>query len=706
MAFKIYIDTFLTDQPINDMELVTTIRRDSTLGGFLITQDVTLKYPANNAPATGEISGYSYLKSLFNSGTCNTAEIVIYGKQSVTDTYRVYTGVIAVPSVSIQEQEVSLTCKIDDNGFYSYIKNNQNVKYNLYTNRTKNNELITPPQIYETDMFWSASGVYGSTIGIAYRGYRLYDVLKFIVPAISDNKVTFESDFLQEDNQLFIFNGSALSFHDTNPDVNVSFGEIVKELFKLKNVSFYIDQTDPDAPVLRLEQADWFFLGSTILTFDDVFKLTTSIKNEKIFGTVNVGAFYNPGGADPIYTFNSNTSYFGWKEEVYTPYGQCNTDTSLDLVNDWGITSNAINYQIGGAATTDMDKIFIVECDTVDTALFTAKAVRYEIYGNGVERFYNIGLNNVNKIGNHNGNFQSALTNTQANGDDICHITLGVDTKILDQNGGSGLQSTFSTPAIVIPIIFADEFGGDNYDPGGNYNNVSGYYTAPIAGDYSFLTTLEVESANLKSCVTPNNTILQANGFPSTNIDTQYAVDLTIGIVAYEDNTFANIIGTQTQTYRITANGTFTYTASLPIALPINGVVRVGVSSQFLVLFPTIFGNTPLSALIRSGGLCGYLPTEPKVQFYVMADSTFECNGTPDGGLILAPPDPTAYKIRLHEFDYDLTTEQFRLINATPIGQFEFIKGDITRIGWIEELQYNNWTGRTKVKLISQDATV
>jgi hypothetical protein len=701
MAFKFYIDGFLTDQPDNGTDLVTTIKRDSELGGFLTTQDVTLIYSGNNAPEIGEISGYTYLKNMFDSGTCNEAELVIYDEISATETYRVYTGVIKVPAIMIEEQLVRLSTKIDDNNFYSYIKNNRNVKFSLYATKTKNGEAITPPDVYRCDFFNSANGVFLSAVGALYQGYRIYDVLKFLVPAISDNKVTFESDYLSSpDTQLFIFDGSALVNPNSNPAVVVSFQEIISELFKLKNLSFYIDQTDPDAPVLRLEDSQWFYIGTNVLTFDEPLEIKTSVKSTKIPGTINVGSEYNPGGQNALYTFNAGTSYFGWKREVYTPFGQCNTDIELDLVNQFIIASNAINDQIGGVTESNLDSMFIVEMDNVDTTLFTADAVDYEIFGNGAKRFYNVGLNNVNKIGLHGGNFQSAISNTQDPGNGICHVSLGSDTTILDQTPGSGAVSTFSTPNIELPIIFADEFGGSNYDPGSNWNNVSGEYVAQQDGDHSFTASYEVTSANIKTCITPNNLSTAA-----LNIPTQYGVDLTVFIIAYSDATLTTLVGTASVTTRITSNITATYSVALPIALPTGAVVKSGTSAQLIVLFPTIFGNTPLSQAVINGGLCGYTALEPKILLSALSESYFECNGTPDGALVLAEPDLALYKIKLHEFEYDLTATEFRTIQALPIGSFEFIKDGASRSGWIEQLTHNNWTGRTQIKLISQDAT-
>ncbi len=61
MAFKYYLDGQLTDAPISDKELSTTIKRDRALGILTITQDADIVYNGNNGLNPLEISGYSYL---------------------------------------------------------------------------------------------------------------------------------------------------------------------------------------------------------------------------------------------------------------------------------------------------------------------------------------------------------------------------------------------------------------------------------------------------------------------------------------------------------------------------------------------------------------------------------------------------------------------------------------------------------------------
>ena len=56
MAFTFYIDGQLTDEPTNDTDLNSTIKRDRQLNNLLVTQDVELEWNGNNNPPIGAIS--------------------------------------------------------------------------------------------------------------------------------------------------------------------------------------------------------------------------------------------------------------------------------------------------------------------------------------------------------------------------------------------------------------------------------------------------------------------------------------------------------------------------------------------------------------------------------------------------------------------------------------------------------------------------
>jgi len=237
MAFKFYIDGQLTDQPNNDTDLVTTIKRDNQLKGLVRTQDIQLEWTKNNDLTTGEISAYVYLDSLFQEAVCNEVDIEIYDYVSFYETNLVYKGVIKLTQLEYDEQKVNIKTKVQDNSYYSYIFNNKDIKVDLRANKTKSQITLTPIQPYEIDLFNSATGVYGSTVGAYYEGYRIYDVMAFIILAITDGKVGFSSTYLEGlDYHPMLIKGQAILNPYTiypaaeDPVYEISFQDVFIEL--------------------------------------------------------------------------------------------------------------------------------------------------------------------------------------------------------------------------------------------------------------------------------------------------------------------------------------------------------------------------------------------------------------------------------------------------------------------------------------------
>ncbi len=737
MAFLFYINDQLTDQPNNDMELITAIRRDSTLGALLVTQEVALTWSPNASLEPFTVSGYTILKNLFDQGLCNEADLLVVDKISPTVTYEIYRGVFKVPEMEVNEQLPTISCKIRDNSFYSYISTNKNIKFNLRSTNTKSKQLIDPVPIYEVDMFNPSTGVYGAGTGNLFRGYRVYDVFRFLVGALSDNKVGFESAYLQqvtiwEQKELFVFDGLALVDENTDPTMSLSFQDLFNEVFKARNVSFFIDMADPANPVLRLENIAYFFNQSTVYSFADIKELITTYKVTKLYGTINIGSEYTVSGSYPIpYSFPEGISYFGFKKETYTPLGQCNTDQELDLVNKFIISSNAIGDQLVGVIDKNLDETFLIECENVDTTLQEALASRYPSYSGVInEYFYNLGLTNAKRLPVHGSNFQSALTNTLTINGNGFRASLGSDflLGIMITPSSSvnfpGFTFNFSTNDVeTIPVEYVDEFGGNNYDGNNNYTNVGpnvGQYEVPADGNYSFATQSKLEIQNLISCADArvNVTTQILNGPPIYNnyrTTVYYGIALRVTLEAYTDNTLITLVDSQSTFFQTLLNGQFTVNSNFTSQLQAGNVVVVKMQTW---VYRAIYGlmlntNTGLTfnyngnvALSWDVQNCGYQTSAGKPSIYLLEDSYFECNGTPDGEIVVASNDPDLYKVLQHQFTYDIPVSDFQNILANPIGLFPFEKDGVTRNGWIEEMIHNNFTGRTQVKLITSDATI
>lgn len=727
MSFLFYIDGQLTDQPVNDRAVSTRIFRDDLKGGMLISQEAKPTWNGNNQVPSDRISGYAYLKQLFDDGICNQADLVIYDQWPDGTTRRKFTGTINVRSMQIDRHEVLLTTEVQDNSYGAFINNNRNIEYSLNSDKTKSKQNIIPPPIYDVDLFNSGNGIYGSAVGVIYQGYRLYDVFEFLVSAISDNRVTMFSSFLQTlSPDIFVFDGASLLNAGTvDPNVIISFGKLFEEIQKLKDIGFYIDTTDPDAPILRIEQRSTLYSGVTIATLtEEIKKLTSRAKNDKLYGTVRVGAGYNPGGAAAVYTLNAGASYFGFKEEVYTPIGQCNLDTELDLVNDFIIASNAINDQILGQTEGQEEEIFLIECENVDTNLLTADAKRYTYFGQTAPPyFYNLGLNNSTKLQVHGNNFQSTVNNTQQIGGNGFKASLGQDLVVLSNSPGSPVFPVSDTE----PVVFADENTGSNYDGNNNYDNTSGIFVAPAPGDYSFNALLRLSFENLKFCENATITVVSSTvGVPAqtyTNATLYYGAVIRATLKVYTDNTLTGSpIFTTTKYLGSLINDTLNLNINLAATLSTGNAVVVQIEGDVFRTagFTTVqssgqtysFPPIPLGSVFGvyygitatiSG--CGYSPSEPKLAVVLLEDSFYTCNGTPDGGIVLSGNDSEYYKPYQHEFEYPINESTWIQIVGNPTGAIEFTKDGVTYSGHIDDIIHDDDTGATKLKLTTSNAT-
>jgi hypothetical protein len=737
MALLFYLDDLLTDQPVNDNALTTSINRNPQTGVISVTQDAELVYAINNDLSSLTISGFTYLKDLFDSGICNECGVKIMDQVSPTESILVYVGVVKVPNIRIDLQRWVVSTKVEDNSFYSYVDNNKSIEVDTKANVSKSKITIETCPVYECDMFASNTFAYGAPFGFFFYGYKISDLFSFLLRFITDGKVGFRSDYLESPSNgihLFLFDGSALATSNSQPNMVVSFQKLFTEIFKVQNVSFYIDASDKENPILRLEESEFFYKANTILSFTDIKEMKVYTDPSKLYGTVRVGSTKLISGSSSILTFNEGTSYFGWKEETYSPIGQCNLDQELNLINEFAISSNMINNQLIGAVDSNLEDLFMVQMGGVDTTTLEAQAVGFSYFGAGLPRYYNLGLNNVNKLQRHGNNFQTALVNTQQINGDGFRASLGSED-LIAISGAPGnpvnflafTQNFVANGVTIIPIEFADEFGGNNYDAGGNYTNAganAGQYLVPLPGDYSFTASAIIDVQNLKSCVSINgiggtsvHVGTPVTGLPPGNYfgaSVYYGVGVRITVEAYDDSTLVTLIASQEVLGKTIENGSNTINCTLVANLVVGNVVVVKVET-FLFRYISGFLYNQLGQQFFYDGImllnwstgCTYTASEPRVQVYMGENSYFECNGTPDGGVNVASNDPSTFAINVYEFEYPISVRDFEALKANPVGSFDFEKDGVTRSGWIKSLKRNDKTGLAQISLLTkQDAII
>lgn len=678
MAFKFYIDGVLVDQPTGDMGLSTKIRRDDDLGGVVITQDATLTWFKENLLASGEASGYQILTDLFDSGICNEAEIVIQNQVSDALTYLTHTGIIKIPQVEYDEKRMSVSVKIQDNSFYSYIYNNRNLKVDLRAVQTKNKLEIDEIEWYSVDFFNGCTGGFGGvSTGAYYKGYAVTDVLEFIIAVITDNKVGFQSDYLTNlTYPLFLFKGESLVapytiYPGSNPVFEISLQEIITELDRLKNLYFYIDASTPDSPVFRLESREETFSQQTTVTLSEPLEIQTKVDTGTLYTKVVTGSTINADGSLPCssggwYTMNEAISYYGFKVEEFFPLGQCNTGTELNLTNQWIISNNVIQDIVVGGSASYLDNYVLVECDGVDTGLLTANAFPWDFYGQTTPPFlYNLGLNNYAKMQRHSSKFETifgnflgggALTFKALQGDnpsqDVTYSTI-TGTNIIPPGG-----------ITVTPVGFVNETTNGGFDGSNNYDNVTEEYTVSVDGDYSFHFHLHIETTDLEQ--------------------NPFEWYIVTGTINHYDSGMA-LKGTITTTMNIYNSGFFFLDGTYVANCVTGDILKF---EQYTIEYTNNFpANLKRPTTIT-----------------VIWDSFFECNGDPEGGITITTGNASIRKL-IHEFQYHIADSDWALIIANPTGMIPFIKDEVERYGWIQEMSRNDQTGLTEIKLLSSNAT-
>lgn len=722
MAFKFYIDGQLTDSPVNEFELSTSIQRDSETEGINITQDVQIQYNENFNTAPLEVSGYQLLINAFETGTCNELIIDIYDQVTDILTYHVYQGVIKVPSIEWNLQNRTVSTKVQDNSYYAYLSNNQSIDYNFLSSSSKNGTNIGAAVQTDVQFFSTITCLYNATS--PRKGININDAFAFIVQALSDGKISFFSYTLQQEPVLFVFAGSALTAANAGIDSEVitSFENLFSEVKKVRNIGYYIDRSNLDNPRLIIEDLDILYGTNNFYQFTDIKEMTCQVNTDNIYAIIKVGSDKIADGANPNYNFPEFISYLGFKEETYVPLGQCNYDNELDLVNGYIISSNMIQDQLYGAVTTNLDEIFLVECEDVGYW----RAVQYPTWVGQGQCFYNQGLNNPSKLIVQNSNYQAETTNTLAIGTYGFRAELGAEQSVCSFNPASPFY--FGPPGsggfTTQPIIFVDETTGPNYDGSGNYYETTGIYEVPIDGNYSFNSTINIRITGCDACYGGMSlTVLSSppgglgtGVYPIGQAEQKFNARLRIKV--YTDNTLTTFVGETSSYVTFAGNGNYSISNNYVGYLVTGNAVIVSLTvdggaylynltniNQIPVTIPTPNIRDLLAAgwVVTLGGSCTF--PQPYPECFATATSYYTCNGMPNSVITFGASDPQLFQNKTFEFEYDINVSDFEAIKLNPIGMFKFEKDNIERYGWLQTMKRNDWTGMTTVKLLTNNAS-
>lgn len=651
---KIYLDGTLVDNPINWDELQSTLRRDDDFNSIFLTQESSLTFGGD---------GYEYLYSKLTDSFCNVVELYVLDDCGGNNHVEILKGSVFVSDCTFNEKNCTVSTRVEDNSFYKSINNNKSIKFSPFTDRTKNAEVLNTATTYNLDVY---SVVNPATL---MRGncqaVTVHEAFRTIISFMSDNTVGFTSstfDVGGEWEGLCITSGYQLRTAQNNPFPQFTFEELYNEI--RSRIPIGIKVNDPyGSPIIQIESAEYFFDSSVSDYFNDIYEIVTSVDQDKLYAIIKVGSTIVDDTL--VYPFPEDIALFGFKQESFFISGECNIDTTLELINDWILSSNIIQKAVAGDQTYD-DNLFLIDSTLTDSSNGRTTNTDFLAVGS---YFYNERLTNKDTITRYEG----FVPNNIANYLDV---------------SGTGLFKAYLPANITHTATVAPDnddynplaLSAESFDNSGAYNTATYRYTASSSGVYHINTKISLSTTLGVGTVT-------------AYFQAYLRIFNAAGVLQNQGESFGGVI------YGVRM---FTPNTSL------SGVPWLGVGANANVNFvgsANIIMQTGWYAILRFSKV----GTTGDVDYVINAgvgNTFFECDENTLGGGVYQTGDPSLYPILIHSFSYPMTKTQFENMvnNSTSLFRFN-MQSQSPRRAWIKEVVYDHIKGTANVKLITDKTT-
>lgn len=505
--YRFYLDgNLLVDEPLGWKELTTAIRSYDEIRGVLITQDVTLSFRGD---------GYTYLKGIFDSDeVCALSSIVIEYNCNNAGYEEVFRGTVFITSLSFENEVVKT--KLEDDSFFARVNNNKNIKAYLDVARSKSSVDILPVTPIDLTMFNVCTCADEPD---TRKAYKIFDSFQYLIQFMTDGVMDFASDYFDVGGEAeghVIQTGLGLRDINYTTDKKnipyISFFELFTECNKKYNLAIGVEYSGA-TPILRIEPYDYFFASTASITLTNPsgVKITTDIS--KLYANVKIGStkieptqdctMQNPA------LFPENVDFVGFREEEFPLLTQCNTDSTLNLVSSWVISSNVIQHILTDDPSYDEDMVFI-QADRIDATNHTA--TQTDIFNDG-NCYYNAFYTNINVLerwnsalpnivqvilGGGNNTFAAWRTNsvnhvlnqvvssyTTTTTDGFGNLIEGFDDDYIFGNDGGvlvgGPNNYGTTVNPVVPVVQGNPVG-----------ITESIFIVPVNGNYQFLAPIKL----------------------------------------------------------------------------------------------------------------------------------------------------------------------------------------------------------------------
>jgi hypothetical protein len=623
---QVYFDNTLVDCPSNWKDLESSLKYDETLRAVLLTELTTLEFVG---------SAYTYLDNVASEGYCNIVALSVQDNRVDGKDQEIINGLLFVSDITFNERTCTASVKVRDMSFYSKIYNNKSVEFTPDVNVSKNFESITAATVYNLDVYDLDNVLLRNNV----QAYRMYEVMRVAVAFITDNSVGFASTLLDiggEFEGLCVTNGYRLRTATTNAWPKMSFSNIIDELRAIAPIQFTVDNPYT-APVFRIELESYFQGAGTSLTIENIYEVVRKFAVDKLYANVHIGS--TETDADLSLSFPETIKYVGFNDETYYLTGECNIDTTLELMGQWLRSSNTIERTAIVGSHQNDDSFFLMNSTLIDESNGRTTNTNFLSLDPPVY-YYNETLTNQAIFDRYVGSFPSAIA-------DAAGVT------------GDGLFKAYraSTYNIIAGsvVVLSFDYTNVSFNTGSYYDGTD-KYTAQYAGVYDFSLFMDVNILTFTGGTIPR-------------------VQLSVVLIQFDST------GTQLRTITVVNNtvfGTGNY--------PLSGTKRVVMNA----------GDYLQVAFIKIDSL-GLSSTGT-----ITTNSYWECTANTLGSGVFKDYDYRDYPINIYEFDYPLTREQWQDILSSPNSSIDFaMSGSQVRTGYIREVKRNHATGVGSFKLIN-----
>ncbi len=635
------MDDVLVDNPITWEATNTGLEFDPVNQITSINHDITHSW-------VGDVYQLFYDKWLAND-ICNLISLEI---QILTaGTFELlYKGAISIPECVFHERRRVVDVKIKDDGFGARVENNKGIKVGLASTETKNGEPISST----SKLVFPFTPSTGTLSGFQITGYTVFEAFTFLVGWMTDNQVTFESDFFETGDGIADFIVSGVNLRNEGSDVQapqISFQELYDQMRKMRNISMGF-RTENGNPVLVIEDIDHFRTNANSILLNNIDETELSFDDNLLYSQVKIGSdilrLENCDEGNTNCDASNNVSYIGFDTEWYSLGGECTAATELDLTtNDpFIVDTNKVQdcYEFNNK---DYDRrTFLIQ---LKAPLYTEADMSDPLGIN--ENWYNHAYTNQEILAR----YQDYLTGT------LTLFTLYNGLNIFSTTGniGSGTLSPQQTPAYqnyVVPL------NTEIYDPQNRFNLVNDRFTPVDEGVYQFDMGMEIESTILS----PNGVII----FTFLNVEHYDAASTLI-------QKFSSPI--------------FSYVTGDPAEMQEWSSEWVSMDSGdyciFTIDYAQNLNHAITQGLITLGG--------------VGEDQYFKCDNTRVAIADAQVNTGLKTQLALTSFKYpvDYTTMKSFLNDTTQ--SIRITSTGVDRTGYINSLNYNFVTGNAEVEILS-----